>query len=824
MKIFKISLQTQKWIAGALHIIFLIVTFLGIGIMSLNDSYGSGLSRLSNAAYEETDEFNKQFTDDLSNLFHFMDYEAVFAKNGSIDVSQKMLQMTFGPNETIDFSLADLISYLQSLGYTMNEDFLCVKPVTEAAGSNSQGNIVSSESAPREGYIDWSASEPDRIYNQISPGMRRTTLEAISLEIMDVLHRYYTTYTRLMVNESNLHFKIEFRDPSSGGKKSTIYTNDNSLTAETVKSYGKYAYLPGNSVFYDTNISSIPLNTISELATNNPYKGSDYSLLMAVDTTYPVTDLYSKNQMLYQQMQHNYICGLVLLVAGVLISLITLIFLLRVSGYREHGDSSITLHPLDKNSTETGVMLFAGLTVFMLWLSHQIVWGSASLILPEEYWELAERILNVSILYLGGLLLWFTLLRRYKAGTLWKNSFTFRWKERLSYMSRGESFSGRLIFNYCGYLLVNTLLISFAWFIWDRIFLDTTTIYLLMAVVLLVWIIFNLWGYFTMFRHASEQDQIRSAAERLAGGETSYQMDLKNFDGQELKLAENINNISTGLETALKEKVKSERLKADLITNVSHDIKTPLTSIINYVNLIKRENIQDEKILGYLDVLDQKSQRLKTLTEDLVEASKASSGNLKLEMCDIDLIQMIYQTNGEFEEKFAIRHLDIVTSAPGEALLIEADGRRLWRVLENLYNNAFKYAMEHSRIYIDVEKLDAEFEEERLIGERVRFTIKNISADPLNIRPDELTERFVRGDVSRTTEGSGLGLSIAKSLTELQGGQFEIIIDGDLFKAQLTFPRKVKELPASAEASESDSSKSVSSGADSSETETSELQ
>ena len=183
-------------------------------------------------------------------------------------------------------------------------------------------------------------------------------------------------------------------------------------------------------------------------------------------------------------------------------------------------------------------------------------------------------------------------------------------------------------------------------------------------------------------------------------------------------------------------------------------------------------------------MLEQKANRLKTLTEDLVEASKASSGNLKLEISDINFTQLVYQTNGEFEEKFASRHLKLITTAPEETLLIEADGRRLWRVLENLYNNAFKYAMESSRIYIDITKTDISVSEEGLLlPAQVVFTIKNVSANPLNIR-------FVRGDVARTTEGSGLGLSIAKSLTELQNGRFEIYIDGDLFKVQLSFDVK----------------------------------
>ena len=213
---------------------------------------------------------------------------------------------------------------------------------------------------------------------------------------------------------------------------------------------------------------------------------------------------------------------------------------------------------------------------------------------------------------------------------------------------------------------------------------------------------------------------------------------------------------------------------------MSHDIKTPLTSIINYVDLIKRQHIEDPTVQKYLEVLDQKSQRLKTLTEALVEASRASSGNIKQEITNIEFVELVQQTTGEFYEKYAILPLEIVNTLPNEVIMIEADGRRLWRVLENLYNNAFKYALEGTRVYVTIEDHGAD----------VVFTIKNVSANPLNISPDELTERFVRGDVSRTTEGSGLGLSIAKDLTPHKGGKFELIIDGDLFKAQITFPIK----------------------------------
>lgn len=242
-------------------------------------------------------------------------------------------------------------------------------------------------------------------------------------------------------------------------------------------------------------------------------------------------------------------------------------------------------------------------------------------------------------------------------------------------------------------------------------------------------------------------------------------------------MANDMNNVREGMRNAIQEQMKSERLKTDLITNVSHDIKTPLTSIINYVDILKREDIQDEKIRGYIDILDRKSQRLKHLTEDLVEASKISSGNIQLNIEEINLKQLLKQTNGEFEEKFQNKDLTLVCTLPENQMLIRADGRRMWRVIENLYNNAAKYAMPHTRVYVD-----GTFK-----GGKVVVSIKNISEYPLNFSAEELMERFVRGDVSRSTEGSGLGLEIARNLTLMQNGTFDIYLDGDLFKVTITF-------------------------------------
>ena len=244
------------------------------------------------------------------------------------------------------------------------------------------------------------------------------------------------------------------------------------------------------------------------------------------------------------------------------------------------------------------------------------------------------------------------------------------------------------------------------------------------------------------------------------------------------QMAAAVNDLGDGLRHALQEQMKSERMKADLITNVSHDLKTPLTSIINYVDLLKREELHNEKANEYLEVLDQKSQRLKQLTEDLVEASRASSGNVVLDIRRIDVKELLMQTSGEFVERFEARGLQLIENFPQNPQYVDADGRRLWRIIENLFRNVEKYAMPHTRVYLDLIN----------DGDRVAFSLKNISENPLNISPEELTERFTRGDESRSTEGSGLGLSIAKDLTEIQQGTFEIYLDGDLFKVTVSFP------------------------------------
>lgn len=272
--------------------------------------------------------------------------------------------------------------------------------------------------------------------------------------------------------------------------------------------------------------------------------------------------------------------------------------------------------------------------------------------------------------------------------------------------------------------------------------------------------------------------KLQAAGEALADGDLEYKADTKGTFWDFKKHAENLNSIADGMSRAVDERMKSERMKTELITNVSHDIKTPLTSIINYADLISREECDNEKISEYAAVLSRQSDRLKRLIEDLVEASKAATGNLEVSLAPCDAGLFISQAVGEYEQKLRDAGLNIITETPENAVLVMADGRRMLRVFDNLMNNICKYALSGTRVYLSL----------AVENKTAVIVFKNMSCDQLNISVDELMERFVRGDSSRNTEGNGLGLSIAKSLTELQDGTMELAVDGDLFKVILKFP------------------------------------
>jgi len=493
------------------------------------------------------------------------------------------------------------------------------------------------------------------------------------------------------------------------------------------------------------------------------WPADDMTLIIGIDTELSAEDDIYEASREYEQL-HPWIkicifCGLVSLMGWI----ISLVYLTLATGRRTE-EEKIHLNPIDKIKTEILVAAFIFMMVELVILITKV---------NSEEWAVYGIIVasgTVSLVIDGLFLIFYlSMVRRMKAEMLWETSVAC-WLERgIRKVFARQKTTVRVLLLFAGHMAVCFVLAVGAF-------------YYQSMTALVVLLLFSAGECYMILRKAVEQYQIRQGVEKIRDGALSGKIDIEQLHGEEKSLAEAINNIGEGLLHAVDDSTKNERMKADLITNVSHDIKTPLTSIINYVNLIKLEKIDNERVQGYIQILDEKSQRLRQLTADLVEASKISSGNVKLDMQVIDLVELVYQTSGEFNEKFEQKELTIVTKLPKTAVLIRADGRQLYRVIENLYNNVAKYALEKTRVYVDISYVE----------EKVVFSIKNVSEHSLareNSNAGDLTERFIRGDSSRTTEGSGLGLSIAKSLTVLMGGVFDIKVDGDLFKASITFPQ-----------------------------------
>ena len=645
----------------------------------------------------------------------------------------------------ITYTLEEVLRYAKSQGFYLNDQFEVVNDLF----------IYDDASTAKDQLVYWRAYDPNATLKE--PGDAFSSLLDLSREVLNCLSEYYIVNYRLLSNPSNFRFRIDYLDDETVVSE---YSNAGDLTDAQLKSLGRYCSVDSSSILIDSNLDELPKNVMAQLEQLNANDADDVYARQAAD---------------YRHLRSRFVEAMFSLTIGIIGCLVTLYYLILVSGYRTEDRTSPYLHGFDMITTESGILLTAVSTMFMLFLGEKIGYPLIHLVARTEDWGFAERMMRAMIIYGCCMTGAFSMLRRYKSRQLGTNSMLHHFLKNLNLYFADHTYSRRLFCLFTAFLAAQAIGISLiAVCVCLRSHMSAKIIGII-TLLLLVGLDYK--TFHRLFLQSQQEDQIADAITKIAGGDTSYQMNLAGLEGKELRVGNMINSIGTGLERALQEQVKSERLKADLITNVSHDIKTPLTSIINYVDLLKREQIPGERAQEYLKVLDQKSQRLKNLTEDLVEASKASSGNVKLEMTTLDIVEMIWQTNGEFEEKFATRSLELVSTLPESSILIEADGRHLWRVLENVYNNAFKYAMEHTRVYTDLELKD----------DKVYFTIKNISANPLNVQGEELTERFVRGDVSRTTEGSGLGLSIAQSLTKLQGGTFEILIDGDLFKVRVGF-------------------------------------
>lgn len=628
-------------------------------------------------------------------------------------------------------------------------------------------------------------------------------------------------YTLGNIYSDYQNYQMGFEHLEEGNTNFTyIYANNDTKKVVTNKtSYENYAELEKNvqnlisekdvkyMVIYpklkdfNSNMNVSKSDKWEKLRSYSSEKKWNSVFAVAVDTTYTIQDQFYQNKVAYDNNIPYFKGTTWLLVLSIILFLGATIWLTLEAG-RTAEDEELHLNGFDHWKTEIAAVLIVliwivgsyigihfwngniytmindiptylkdGGTYFEYYYARGMdvssAYMSASLYLPSlSIAELAEiyfyGVFTLGCFFMG----YVSLIKRIKGRNLWKNSL-LRVIVRFIYkIYDNRKKTTKTVLLLCGFFLVQGIAVLFR-----------------NGVTMLLVLLADVGVFYVVLNGLLLKEKLKKGIEEIALGNMEYQIPLQGLRGENLKLAEMINGIANGFHMVVEEAMKNERLKTDLITNVSHDIKTPLTSIINYVAILKQSDIADPKIQGYLDILEAKAQRLKTLTEDVVEASKVSSGNISLEYMDVDLVEMIQQTEGEMAEKFEARNLKMIVNLPAEPAVVHVDGRRMWRVLENIFGNAAKYAMPGTRVYADL----------KLEEDTVDLSLKNVSEHQLNISADELTERFIRGDLSRSSEGSGLGLSIAQSLTTMQGGTFNLYLDGDLFRVNIRFPRVKKQ-------------------------------
>ena len=700
-----------------LHFFILLVFFLSLTLLHFAPKGSDTIAFLQEKDYLSSSSFDSAVSESINDIFDYIDLRDLFETRGNLDLNHTIAQSESN-GATRSYSLDYLIKYARSMGYYLNEknEIMEDGPATVTKEQDEKEHQIK---------VTYRAYLPN--YQPASPADGFMSLGKLAKEALSYLAKYYAIRSRYFDQGSNFHFYVAY----SNGNNSTYYNNVAGGTAEKIQKLGKYLFTDSSSLEIKSNLKTIPSNVVPLLEARDPYQDGSYVFAAGVDTNFPIQDQYKSMMEEYSFRRSLSILGVVLFFGSILAFLLSFATLLLRTGRGEN--RQMILYAIDRLPLEAilaiGVFWFFFAEVFNRYFFDSLILVLGKL--PEPLFF--HRIGLFSLRYVVFLPLLLSLVRQMRKGILFSSSYCRRIWILLESTLSASGFARSKLYSILLFVLPNFLGIGLFGYNMYCFFHHKSLLHLGFSLLLLFLLV---------------------------------SIDYYSY------------SISRGLKAAVTEQVKAERLKTDLITNVSHDLKTPLTSIISYVDLLKRENIENPRVQEYITVLEQKSSRLKNLTEDLVEASKASSGNITLDLIPIHYTEILQQSLGEFEDKLAARSLQVLTTLPQEDVLILADGRQLFRVLENLLNNCCKYALLGSRVYIELQKDE----------ELATFTMKNISEAPLNVSPEELTERFVRGDVSRSTEGSGLGLSIAKSLTKLMNGKMKIEIDGDLYKVSLSFP------------------------------------
>ena len=652
--------------------------------------------------------------------------------------------------------------------------------------SVSKDGVTASQYIKYRDYKGEPFEDTDLFTNELYGAINDITTLCTMRESLDDSDRYnienmdaYSTVMELSDRYSKGHTNVKYcyqlvDDKGIKVRHSNVGDNITTMSTDEVTKYftslGKYICFNPDKVQMATNINDAI--SIEDILGNFDYNFAEGSRIwIGIDTDYPADDILKLSKETYAGLYNYYFEAIVSFAVSTLLLLAILVILTinagKVTLIREDDTHEVIVKSarIDRIPIEI-LAIVTILTLLLLSLGSEYALDyliNGKLIKYNSITAITLAGIAGFVICAIKIFLYLIYVRKFKCKLMWNTS--------LCRLVLGKSRQAALDLYDNGSLVVRTWLPYL-------IFLALNLVLVLLGLTgTLIAFIIDMFVGVWLYNESRVRSKIVDGIDVIAGGDAKHKIDTAGMHGYNLNLAEAVNSIGDGIDKAVSTSMKDERMKADLITNVSHDIKTPLTSIINYVDLLKRANIEDETARGYIDILEQKSLRLKALTNDLVEISKISSGNITLELVNLNMVEMINQVTGEFDERFKEKSLIPILNLPKEDVVIHADGQALYRILENLYINIYKYALRGTRVYIDL----ATNENKALL------TIRNISAEPVNLDSAMLTERFIRGDISRGTEGSGLGLSIAKSLAEAQNGRLDLSLDGDLFKVVVSF-------------------------------------
>lgn len=699
-------------------ILFFVIVFI-VGIMGIvwstdNFSYGYGaMSGVEFQSFTETRGFSNKF---INLLDEAVDINLLYKSEGNIREGRAVDEDELLRNFKSYYGIADGIITSSTI---INDDYT-VEIVSDSIPEDLMDNFYE--------YSDL-VSTKLRGYRSIYIQSQLDT---------------YISIKKDLDSYKNFYYYIE------NSKGSRVASN---AEKDIIKGLNQYIILDGE--FLSDKMKAYTGYT-NDIITNGGYK-----LYAGIPNEFLSGDSFYEGEMQFTIKNDTFPFFVIACISSVFFVIVLTMYIMRVAGQTCSG-GKVTLCYVDNiyNDMHTIAVIFVVILSYMIFSFLSVAlfsryetvwyfgWGAALMVLA-----VAETAIVLSYLC--------SMSRQVKAGRLLSNTLVAAICRKIGETLSGKSLTGWVVGLFWLYTLIWTILFNLGKN--DRRFMP-----LLISIIFITAMV--------LVKNMQSLTRIMRAAKLASKGEYKN-IDTRIITSTFYGFATDINNIQTGLKKSIEEAVKGERMKADLITNVSHDLKTPLTSIISYAGLLDREALNNKVAEGYVDVLVEKSQRLKQLIEDLIEASKASSGNLSVEKTKINLKELLMQACGEFEERAEAAKLEFRIDAKNE-VAIDADGKHMWRIYENLLSNVIKYAMPNSRVYIDINKK----------GNYGCMTMKNTSQNEIEVNVENLAERFIRGDSSRTTEGSGLGLSIAKSLVLLQDGKFEINVDGDMFKVTVEMP------------------------------------